>query len=172
MTKITTSEPFRNTVRESDESAVRAIVGATGFFRDDEARIAAELVRERFERGAASGYEFLFADTPERTIAYACFGPIGCTVGSYDLYWIAVDPSAQGAGLGRRLLDAVGARVKAGGGRRIYAETSGTPRYEPTRRFYLATGFTVVADIPDFYSPGDNKVIFCKSLDPAAHGPR
>lgn len=160
----TTRGTFRTQVRPGDEAEVRAIVAGTGFFRGDEIEIAAELVRERLERGAGSGYEFIFADTPGGTAGYACFGLIGCTIWSYDLYWIAVAPAAQGAGLGRRLLGEVERRVSSVGGRHLYAETSGTPRYEPTRRFYLSTGFTVAAELPDFYAPGDSKVIFRKVL--------
>ncbi len=155
---------FRADTRPDDEAAVRAIVAGTGFFRDDEIEIAAELVRDRIERGAASGYEFIFADTPGGTVGYACFGLIGCTIGSYDLYWIAVAPDAQGAGLGRRLLGEVERRVSAVGGRHLYAETSGTQRYEPTRRFYTSAGFTAAAELPDFYAPGDSKVIYRKAI--------
>ena len=37
-------------------------------------------------------------------MGYACYGPIAVTIGSYDLYWIAVDQSCQGKGLGKVLL--------------------------------------------------------------------
>ena len=36
-------------------------------------------------------------------IGYVCYGPIACTVGSFDLYWIAVDRRrARGRGSGAR----------------------------------------------------------------------
>ena len=47
---------------------------------------------ERLEKGAASGYEFVIAEDDSSMVGYACFGEIPCTVGSYDLYWIVVDP--------------------------------------------------------------------------------
>ena len=34
-------------------------------------------------------------------VGYACYGPIACTVASYDLYWIAVDPQFQRHGIGQ-----------------------------------------------------------------------
>ena len=59
------------------------------------------------------------------------------TIGTYDLYWMAVSPKAQGRGDGRRSSRWLEARVAELGGRLIVIETSSTPRYEPTRRFYL-----------------------------------
>jgi hypothetical protein len=43
-------------------------------------------------------------------------------------------------------------------------ETSSRPLYEPTRRFYLACGYRLEAQLEDFYAPGDGKVIFLKVL--------
>ena len=127
-------------------------------------------MRERRRRGPASGYEFLFVE-PEgsreeapRTLAYACFGPIACTLGSYDLYWIAVDAAQRGAGIGAWLLREVEAKIQRNGARRLYIETSGRPQYDPTRRFYLSCGFTLAASLPEFYGPADSKEIYWKPL--------
>jgi hypothetical protein len=50
------------------------------------------------------------------------------------------------------------------GARRIYADTSSRPQYEPTRRFYEACGYRREAFLADFYAPGDGKIIFGKEL--------
>ncbi len=156
---------FRADPRPADEAAVRRMAHATAFFRDDEVEVACELVRERLDRGPASGYEFIFADDSRgNPIGYACYGPIACTVGSYDLYWIIVDPSQQGRGLGRTLVEHTEAAVRAAGGRAIYIETSSLPKYEPTRAFYLRCGYTLEATLRDFYQPGDDKLIYAKRL--------
>jgi GNAT superfamily N-acetyltransferase len=143
---------------------VREIVAATGFFSAEEVRIAEELVEERLSRGEDSGYLFLFADRGGDTVGYTCYGLIPLTAASYDLYWIAVHPSAQGDGLGRRLLTATEKRIRALGGRRVYAETSSRPQYLPTRAFYDRCGYRTAAQLEDFYAPGDGKVIFEKVL--------
>ena len=98
-------------------------------------------------------------------VGYACFGPIGCAPGSYDLYWIAVHQSRRGAGLGRRLAREVERAVAGLGGRRVYAETSGKAQYAPTRDFYLACGYRAEASLPDFYAPGDHKVVFARTIE-------
>ncbi len=80
------------------------------------------------------------------------------------MYWIAVDPTIHRGGIGRKLLAASEEAVRKLGGRLIVLETSGLPTYEPTRKFYLATGYTLEATLKDFYSPGDDLIIFTKHL--------
>jgi ribosomal protein S18 acetylase RimI-like enzyme len=153
---------FRDTLRASDREAVGRIISATGFFRPDELDVALELVDLALENGASSGYSFLFAEQNEDVIGYACYGPIACTIGSYDLYWIAVDPSQQRAGIGRRLVEEVERRVQNAGGRHIYIETSGRPQYTPTRKFYERCGYESAAVLKDFYDRNDDKWIWRK----------
>jgi ribosomal protein S18 acetylase RimI-like enzyme len=139
-------------------------VASTGFFRDDEIEIAVELVEERLARGTASGYEFIFAELDGILAGYACYGPIPCTTGSFDLYWIAVDPRYQRHGFGRALLSAVEIRIAARGGQRIYIDTSGKDQYASTRAFYERNGFHCDARLEDFYADGDDRVIYAKRL--------
>ncbi|MCC7292654.1 MAG: GNAT family N-acetyltransferase [Phycisphaerales bacterium] len=178
--------------RPSDGAAVREIVASSGFFHAFEIDVALELVEDRLARGAASDYRFIFADLGGRRadvdreganahgggadaddgradedckpVGYACYGPIACTLGSFDLYWIAVHELYRGGGLGRRLMSEVETRIAGEGGRKVYIETSSRPQYEPTRRFYERCGYVVEAVLPDFYAAGDGKVILAKSL--------
>lgn len=162
------SDHLRHEIAPGDEEVVRDIVASTGFFNAAEVDIAVELVAERRERGDASDYWFVFLERAGATIGYACFGPIPATRSSYDLYWIAVHASAQRQGLGARILAASEQAIAARGGTRIYVDTSSRPDYAPTRAFYHRSGYHVAADLPDFYAPGDGKVIFCKVVTPAA----
>lgn len=160
---------FRTEPGPPDIAAVRRIVTSTGFFRPDEIDIAAELVEERLGQGLeASGYHFVFADGKEgeagAAIGYACFGPIPCSLTSWDLYWIAVDAAAQRGGLGRTLLEAAEASVRAQGGKAIYIETSAKPQYDATRFFYEACGYRLEHVFQDFYAPGDGKAVYSKRL--------
>ncbi len=153
---------LRSQVRHSDRDAVRRIVETTGFFRTDEVDIAVELVDEALAKGEASGYHFIFAEIDGIVAGYACYGPIACTLGSYDLYWIAVDPSRQGQGIGQILLLEAEAQIVARGGRHIYIETSGRPQYTPTRAFYERCGCEVAAVLTEFYDRDDDKVVWRK----------
>ena len=153
---------FRYEVEAADVARVQRIVASTGFFSENEIQIAIELVNERLTRGAESGYEFVFLLCDQQVVGYACYGLIPCTVASFDLYWIAVDDRYRGRGFGRALLVETEVRIQQAGGLRIYAETSGRPQYEPTRRFYQNCGYHVEAQLVDFYAPGDDKIVFGK----------
>jgi ribosomal protein S18 acetylase RimI-like enzyme len=139
---------------------VRQIVASTNLFRPGEIDVAVELVETRLAKGAPSGYELLFAEQAGEVVGYACFGPNSLTVGSWDLYWIAVSPAVQGNGIGRLLLDEVQRHVAAAGGGRIYIETSHRADYAATRGFYERCGYRLEAVLEDFYAPGDSKAIY------------
>jgi GNAT superfamily N-acetyltransferase len=155
---------FRHHPLPTDAQAIRELVGGTGFFYPPEVDVAVELVDERLAKGESSGYYFVFVESDGRIVGYTCYGPIACTVASYDLYWIAVDQRCQGRGLGRRLLQESEQLIAGQGGRRVYIETSSRQQYEPTREFYLRCGYEHEATLVDFYDTGDNKVIYVKRL--------
>ncbi len=142
------------------------MVRRTGVFNDDEIDVARELVDENLAKGEdASGYYFLFADGERGIDGYACLGPVPGAHRRCELYWIAVDPDARRRGLGRR--------ASARGRRRWRASSApsiSSPkprRFRPTRPrggFYLANGFTLIAEVPDWHDDGDGMAIFSKRL--------
>ena len=158
---------FRDQPVAGDRESVRQLARDCGAFSVSEIAVAVELIDERLARGlGASGYHFLFAqwaaDVP--ALGYACYGPIPLTAASWDLYWIAVTKSAQGRSIGRRLLAEVERRAGAAGGAKLYIDTSSRADYGRADRFYRAAGFALEAGLPDFYGPGDAKLIFAKTL--------
>jgi D-alanine-D-alanine ligase-like ATP-grasp enzyme/ribosomal protein S18 acetylase RimI-like enzyme len=155
---------LRSSVTAADESHVREIVAATGMFRANEVDVAAELVRVYLRDGEASGYQFVFAERGEKVLGYACFGLNTVTIGSYDLYWIAVQPELQGQGIGQQLLGAVEERIATAGGQRIYIETSARADYAPTRKFYERCGYALEAILRDYYAAGDDKAVFVRRI--------
>jgi len=76
---------------------------------------------------------------------------------------MAVDPALHGAGIGTALIDEMERRL-SGVARLVVVETAGRPDYRPTRAFYEARGYRVAAVIPEFYAPGDDQVVYVKSL--------
>lgn len=148
---------------KADRPRVEAIVRATGLFREDETAIALEL----FDLGRAreDEYELLAArDDQGQLIGFISWGPTPATKGTHDLYWIAVDPAHQGHGVGSQLLEAVEERLKADGGRLVVVETSSRPEYRPTRAFYGKRGYAVTARVPGYYAPGDDLIVFTKTI--------
>lgn len=158
---------IRRELTMADRAPVRGLLDATGFFNPEELEVAMELVDDRIALGTESHYRFLVAEHGGHVAGYACWGPIPGTVESADLYWIAVDPTLQGLGIGRKLLAEAECWMAAQGRPRVYLETAGRALYAPTRAFYLACGYHVAAELEDFYAPGDSRVTFLKVLDPA-----
>lgn len=155
---------FRTSVRESDPRVVREITDSTGFFYPEEVETAVELVDDWLLKGPRCGYHFLFADQDGRTVGYTSYGPVACTKESYDLYWIAVSGDYRGKGLGTQLLEQTEEAIASFGGTRVYIETSARPFYAPTRAFYIARGYSQIAELEDFYAPGDAKAMYLKVL--------
>lgn len=141
---------------------LREILDATAVFRAEEVSVALEL----FDEAPGGDYEFIGGFEGDDLVGYACFGPTPGTDRTYDLYWIAMHPRAQGGGRGSRLLHDVEQRLRERGARLLVAETSSRSEYEPTRQFYLARGYREAARMCDFYAPHDDRVIYTKSLLP------
>jgi GNAT superfamily N-acetyltransferase len=155
---------FRNFVQGFDPDNIKKIIFSSGFFNDEEIKIAVELAEERIALGEESGYHFIFAEVNNETVGYACFGPIPATKFSYDLYWIAVDEKERGNGLGKLLMSEIEKAISKLGGKRVYIETSGKEQYLPTRNFYYSCDCILEAELKDFYAPNDPKLIFLKEL--------
>jgi ribosomal protein S18 acetylase RimI-like enzyme len=155
---------WRSAVTEGDEGRVRALVASTGFFNAAEVELAADLVSERLSRGARSGYHFVLGERGASLVAFACYGSICGTQDSFELYWIAVAPEEQRRGLGGEIYTRAEVAMREGGAKHIYADTSSSERYAPTRGFYQRMGFVEQARLPDFYAPGDGKIIYVKRL--------
>ncbi len=161
---MTDTVQVREGITAGDILAVRDIAGSSGFFRKDEIEVAVGLAQESLEKGGESGYHFLFADLSGKPVGFICFGPIPCTIGSFDIYWMAVMEEIRGQGLGNKLLGEAERAVTRSGGRMIYIETSSTEKYEPTRRFYLKAGYVEEARLKDFYLEGDDKLIYSRAI--------
>jgi D-alanine--D-alanine ligase len=159
-----TGVAVRRGLDPADRAPLEELLWATGFFNAEEVGIALELVDDRLSEGEASHYRFLVGEIEGQVAGYACWGPIPGTAASADLYWIVVHPGHQGQGAGAALLAAAEAWMAEAGRTRVYVETSTRAQYAPTRAFYLACGYGVAAELPDFYAPGDGKALFLKVL--------
>jgi ribosomal protein S18 acetylase RimI-like enzyme len=97
-------------------------------------------------------------------VGYICYGPTPLTDGTWDLYWQAVIREKQRQGIGSTLMKAAEREIRKAKGRLALIETSSIPAYEKTRRFLFGQGYEIIACIPDFYSPGDDRIILQKHM--------
>lgn len=136
-------------------------------FNKTELDCVGQLWEEYLTKGQESGYTFLVCKHAQEVLGFACFGPHSLTAGTFDLFWIAVDPESQHHGVGYLLLQRVEEEAVRHGGRLLVVETSSTVPYQSARSFYQRCEYRLEAIIHDFYGPDDHLYIFTKRLHEA-----
>ena len=99
-----------------------------------------------------------------KVLGYAYFAPAAMTDRTWYLYWIAVTHDIQAKGIGGKLLRHAEDDIRTRNGRVLFIETSSLPHYELTRRFYEKNGYAVTGVLRDYYSDGDDMVVFRKKM--------
>jgi ribosomal protein S18 acetylase RimI-like enzyme len=151
---------------EKDRARLLSMLVKTHSFTSEEIGVAMELIDIVLKDPIQKDYQiYCIVDDRDQIMGYICYGPTPMTQGTFDLYWIAVDPDFQGKGMGSKLLDFLEKMVKELKGRIILADTSSVPQYEKTKSFYLKNGFQEVARVPDYYHSGNDRITFCKRLE-------
>ena len=157
-------------LRVGDRARLAELLVDTGAFHADEVDVALALFDlTHCENGSGADdapvdYEFVGAFDEDQLIGYACFGATPATEGTYDLYWLAVDPAMQGRGVGRALVREVETKLTGRGGRLLVVETSSRPDYDGTRTFYARSGYVEAARVRDFYAPADDRILLTTRL--------
>jgi ribosomal protein S18 acetylase RimI-like enzyme len=172
-------------IEATDRGPLARLLRSITEFKPEEVEVAEELIASsiadaslspELRTGSGAGYTCLVAcDEQDVVRGYICYGPTPMTASTFDLYWIAVDPTLQGRGIGRALYVAFAAEVAARFGARepnaasaegaqIRIETSSQESYAKTGGFYERLGFSVDGRLRDFYAPGDDLLIFYRRL--------
>jgi ribosomal protein S18 acetylase RimI-like enzyme len=153
------------TLQNKDRKQIYNLLVATKNFTDEELKVAMELVDIYLNNPAQKDYLiFVYADDSDKVNGYVCIGPRPLTTGTYDLYWIAVDPACQAKGIGSALISFVENYLKQKSARLILIETSGKPSYQKERNFYEKNSYEKFCEIKDFYNIGDSLIIYGKYI--------
>jgi ribosomal protein S18 acetylase RimI-like enzyme len=147
-----------------DKPCIAEILRSAPEFKAFEVAVAEEVIDSYLNDPPGSGYHILVAEIDSTITGYICYGPTPLTEGTWDIYWEAVAQEKQGQGIGSALMRSAEREIVRAKGRLAIIETSSTPAYEKTRHFHISQGYEVVARIPDFYAPGDDKLILQKRL--------
>ncbi len=151
-------------VRDEDFERVLALARKTSVFTAREVEVVKELLEAEFENPAQNDYRSLILEEGDQVVGLACYGPAPMTEGTYDLYWLFVDPEQQRRGMGSALLGEVEKAIRRAKGRMLIADTSSSRSYLPARRFYQDHGFRKVAEVKDYYRPGDSRFTYVKQV--------
>lgn len=149
-------------LKPADTGAIEKILGRIPNFKSSEIGVAMELVNIAAHNTDQTDYNVFVYEHDNRLLGYHCTGKRPLTDGTYDLYWIVTDPESSVKGVGSELLAHAEEFVIKNNGRWLLAETSSKDDYAGTRRFYLKNLYSIIAEIKDFYSVGDDLLVFGK----------
>jgi len=148
----------------ADTPLLLSLTRSTGVFRDDEIDALDDVLTDYHRESADCGHLCCTLLLDDAVAGFGYLAPVAMTDRTWELWWLAVAPAHQGQGAGQWLLDRLESLVVQQRGRVLFIETSSLPHYAATRQFYLKRGYTEVAILPDYYQPGDDKVVYRKLL--------
>ncbi|CAN5548568.1 hypothetical protein BH10BAC5_BH10BAC5_09080 [soil metagenome] len=155
---------IRPLVKEDREKILQILID-TKNFNEDEISVAMELIDVYLNNEDQKDYEiFTDAGVGNEVNGYICIGPRPLTEGTYDLYWIAVNPNSQSKGVGSGLVKHIEEHLKKQNGRLILIDTSGKESYEKERKFYEKNNYKKLVEIKDFYRVNDSLVVYGKYI--------
>jgi ribosomal protein S18 acetylase RimI-like enzyme len=150
-----------------DLDRIKAIAVASAMFTAEAAEFFDEMLGGFFDGSMPGSQWRVLQATTGEVQAASYYAPEPFSDRMWNLYFIAVDPTFQGQGLGGALMAHVEAELRQQGdsiARVLIVETSSTDQYARTRDFYAKIGYDEEARVREFYGPNDHKVMFWKSL--------
>ncbi len=150
-------------ITPDDKAALIILAEKVGLFGPNELKILDQMLTDYFG-GNSNSDQFWIIDDDEEPVGVAYCQSERMTVGTWNLLLIAIRPDRQRQGRGAALIQYVEQMLTARGERLLLVETSGLESFEGTRAFYRKCGFSEEARIRDFYSSGEDKIVYRKML--------
>jgi len=158
---------IRPTARD-DVPRLLELTAATGVFMRYDLDTLEGVLADHFtsdpDANGPEGHICVTCEVDGRIVGFAYYAETEYADRTWFVWWVAVEKGTQGKGVRRQLLTYAEEDARRRGGRLMFIETSGTPAYEPTRRFYLRNGYDREAVLRDYYRDGDDKVVYRKRL--------
>lgn len=149
--------------RPDDSASVTALAVDSGLFPADATSVTDGMMADYWARNRDAGHVCLI-DEEQEPLGVAYYAPAPATDGTWYLTMIAVRSDAQGQGRGAALMRHVEEALRAGGQRVLLVETSGSPSFDRTRAFYRKLGYEEEARVREYYTAGEDMVLFRKPL--------
>jgi ribosomal protein S18 acetylase RimI-like enzyme len=148
--------------KSSDTPALLELTRGTGVFKPHEIVALDEVLADYHASSHQHGHKAVTYEKDGQILGYAYYAPAAMTDRTWYLYWIAVTKDTQAKGIGGILLRHAEVDIQKQKGRVLFIETSSLPHYAATRRFYEKHGYEVTGVLRDYYSDGDDMVVFRK----------
>ena len=152
-------------LKPDDKQLLEGMLKRIENFSSDDFSVAMELIDVAVNFPAQTDYHIFVFEHEDCIYGYHCTGRRPLTDAVFDLYWIVADPEAPIKGIGSQLLEQAEEFVKDQKGRWLLAETTSKESYDKTRKFYIKNDYKVIAQIDDFYSEGENMIIYGKKFN-------
>jgi ribosomal protein S18 acetylase RimI-like enzyme len=150
----------------ADTPTLIEIARGTGVFRAIEIDALQEVLNDYHAYNRQHGHQAITYEQDGRVIGFAYFAPAAMTDRTWYLYWIAVSKLIQARGVGAQMLHHAEEAIRKAKGRILMLETSSLPTYDLTRKFYLKQGYEQAGVLKDYYTDGDDMVVFSKRMTP------
>lgn len=148
-----------------DVEAIITLAVAAEMFPLNETEALRQVLTDYFRNNTDEGDRWVTDKDGDQLRGVAYYGPALMADRTWYLYMIAVRPDYQGQGYGTALIQYVENALRTSNQRLLLVETSGLPQYKRSRSFYLKCGYQEEACIRDFYTAGDDKIVFRKVLN-------
>jgi ribosomal protein S18 acetylase RimI-like enzyme len=153
--------------RPKNKPKIMLMLKDMSVFRTGELKVAQEVLDDALAHSSKEDYKSYVATENKDIVGWICFGPVPCTLGTFEIYCLVVIPSKQHCGVGSYLMQYATNLIENQKGRMIVVETSGSNRYLSARQFYEKIGYREVSRIRNFYTTGDDKVVYIMHLEPS-----
>lgn len=149
---------------QADTPHLLKLTEGTGVFKPHEIEALNEVLSDYHAESHQEGHVAVTYEDKGRILGYAYYAPAAMTDHTWYLYWIAVTRDTHAKGIGSKLLRHAEDDIRQRKGRVLFIETSSLPHYELTRKFYLKHGYEITGVLRDYYSDGDDMVVFRKHM--------
>ncbi len=146
--------------RHDDIAGLREVLDGTGLFPSE----MLDDMASGFLSGDDGSEIWLTCDVDSKAAGFCYAVPEPLAEGAWNMLALAILPALQGKGFGSALVAALESMLKGREQRILIADTSGTEAFAETRAFYRKAGYVEEARIRDFWAPGDDKIVYWKSL--------
>jgi len=143
-----------------DVAALQLVLDGTGLFPS--AMLPGMI--DAFINGQAPEEIWLTCEHGGQPLGFCYSVPEKLTEGTWNMLALAVLPSAQSRGVGSAICGQLEEVLRKRRHRILIAETSGAAEYAKTRAFYEKIGYVREARIRDFWSAGNDKIVYWKAL--------
>ncbi len=153
------NETIRAVIKE-DLADLKAVIESSELFPSE---LLDAMIADYFSNPDSE--DIWFTKTDNNTpIALGYCAPEKLTDGTYNLYAIAIQKGLQGKGVGKEMMHYLEDLLRSKSKRILIVETSSDAAFESTRQFYLSLGYIQEATIRDFWTDGEDKIVFWKKL--------